>query len=74
MRNLPIDAKRCRGADEKFNPTICPARSRCQRHVQLELDRQLCLPPEVTVNIRAMVYPIVGNNTCHFWIPVGSAA
>ena len=43
-------------------------------HVQLELDRQLCLPPEVTVNIRAMVYPRVGVHECHFWIPVGSAA
>lgn len=68
MRNLPIDAKRCKGADGKFNPTICPQRNECQRHVQLELDRQFRMPPDISSLIEVMSYPRVGSHACHFMI------
>ncbi len=68
MRNLSLDAKRCKGADGKYNPTICPQRNACQRHVQIELDRQLCLPPEVTSKVEVMTLPRVGQHDCHFWV------
>lgn len=68
IRNMPIDASRCRGADEKFRPTICPQREQCQRHRQLELDRQFNFPPELKALMKVMVYPRVGDHSCHYFL------
>lgn len=70
MRNLPITEPRCRGADHKTIPTVCLIRNQCRRHVQLTYDRQLCLPPEVVERIPCMLYPRVGGNECHYWLPL----
>lgn len=69
MRNLPIKDKRCRGADTKFRPTLCANRDQCQRHIQLDLDRQLELPADVMATIPVMLYPRVGEHDCHFFLP-----
>ena len=68
MKNLNISAKRCRGTDSKYEPTICPVRNHCQRHRQIELDRQLGLPTEVVLKIETLQLPRVGDHTCHFWV------
>ncbi len=68
MRNLDLREKRCRGADDSFNPRICEQRNRCQRHRQLDYDRQLGLPAEVQALVSVMLYPRVGGHQCHFFI------
>lgn len=66
MKNLHITEARCAGTDHKFRPTICPVRDQCQRHMQMNLDRQFGLPPEVTATIKVMTLPRVGENACNF--------
>lgn len=68
MKNLPISQPRCKGTDQKYNPTICPQRQHCQRFRQIDLDRQLELPQEVVVTMKTLTYPRVGNNECHFLV------
>jgi hypothetical protein len=70
MKNLPISNHRCAGTDHAFNPTICPQRQHCQLFRQIELDRQLQLPAEVTATIKTLGLPRVGKNECHFLVPV----
>lgn len=70
MRNLSLNEQRCRGADKKFNPTICPARQSCQRFVQIDLDRQLDLPEEVTKKIQTMNLPRVGSLECWYRVEI----
>lgn len=69
MKNLKLTEARCRGADAKYNPTICAERQQCRRFLQLELDRQLELPQEVTAEIKLLGLPRVVNGQrldCHF--------
>ena len=69
MRNLKLTEARCRGADNKFQPTICAERQQCRRFLQLELDRQLELPQEVAAEIRMLSLPRVVDGKrldCHF--------
>jgi hypothetical protein len=66
MTNLPLSERRCAGTDHKPNPTICPQRAHCRRHQQLELDRELKLPPEVKVQVMSL--PRVGRNECHYLV------
>lgn len=68
MRNMNLSAKRCKGTDSKFSPTICPVRDACQRHLQIDLDRQLGLPPDVAARIETLQLPRVGQHECHFWV------
>jgi hypothetical protein len=66
LRNLPITEARCAGTDHKRTPTICPQRNHCQRHRQVELDRQLQLPAEVLSTMKTMGLPRVGVHECHY--------
>jgi hypothetical protein len=64
MKNLHITEPRCAGTDHKVVPTICPQRDSCQRHKQIELDRQLGLPP--TIQFTVLSLPRVGRHDCHY--------
>lgn len=68
MMNLSITSKRCKGATTTYRPTICPQRNQCQRHVQINLDRQLQLPDEIVKFIPVMQMARVGTNECHYFV------
>lgn len=66
MKPLHISEPRCAGRDTKLNPTICPNRSSCQRHTQLELDRAMGL--DGNKSIKVMSLPYVPGQQCHYRI------
>lgn len=66
MKNLSVQTHRCRGYDGKTGET-CRHRSTCERHLQLERDRELQLPQSVVVPCMQIGY--VPGNACHYRMP-----
>lgn len=62
--NLHLTEARCAGTDHKQPAAICPQRQACRRHQQVELDRQLGLPPTIKVTVLGL--PRVGKHECHY--------
>jgi hypothetical protein len=61
MKVLHITEPRCAGRDLKIVPTICPQRSSCHRHLQLDIDRQIGVMAPKVMNL-----PYVAGQACHY--------
>ena len=68
MKQLHISEPRCSGRDTKPNPTICPLRNTCRRHMQVEFDIQLGIAG--TNGIKVMALPYVPGQACHYRLKV----
>lgn len=64
MKLLHINEPRCAGRDTKLNPTICPGRTTCARHRQMEIDRQMGL--DALSGIKVMNLPYIPGKECTF--------
>lgn len=63
MKVLHITEPRCAGRELKIVPVICPVRNTCQRHQQIELDRQLGIEGK---HIKVLNLPYVPGQPCHY--------
>lgn len=64
MKTLHLDQARCHGRDTKSGGAICQYRNTCQRHLQLELDKQIGISGDKRLTV--MNLPFVPGQDCHY--------